>query len=101
MGCLPASGCEDQVRTSATGGRGVSSFPGSGPDGFESSHRGSGVPRRRGRTGHQMADLGIRLEAKMTQSLVMTPRLQQAIKLLQYNHIDMVQHVQEAMLENP
>lgn len=48
-----------------------------------------------------MADLGIRLEAKMTQSLVMTPRLQQAIKLLQYNHLEMVQHVQEAMLENP
>lgn len=37
----------------------------------------------------------------MTQSLVMTPRLQQAIKLLQYNHLEMVQHVQEAMLENP
>jgi RNA polymerase sigma-54 factor len=48
-----------------------------------------------------MADLGIRLEAKMTQSLVMTPRLQQAIKLLQYNHLEMVQHVQEQMLENP
>ena len=31
----------------------------------------------------------------------MTPRLQQAIKLLQYNHIEMLQHVQEAMLENP
>src|SRR5687768_13178263 len=48
-----------------------------------------------------MADLGIRLEARMTQSLVMTPRLQQAIKLLQYNHLEMVQHVQEAILENP
>lgn len=45
--------------------------------------------------------LDLRLEAKMTQSLVMTPRLQQAIKLLQYNHMEMVQHVQEAMLENP
>lgn len=48
-----------------------------------------------------MADLGIRLEAKMSQSLVMTPRLQQAIKLLQYNHLEMVEHVQEALLENP
>jgi RNA polymerase sigma-54 factor len=48
-----------------------------------------------------MANLGIRLEAKMSQSLVMTPRLQQAIKLLQYNHMEMVQHVQEALLENP
>jgi len=45
--------------------------------------------------------LDIRLEARMTQSLVMTPRLQQAIKLLQYNHLEMVEHVQEAMLENP
>lgn len=45
--------------------------------------------------------LDLRLEAKMSQSLVMTPRLQQAIKLLQYNHLEMVQHVQEALLENP
>lgn len=45
--------------------------------------------------------LNLRLEAKMTQSLVMTPRLQQAIKLLQYNHLEMVAHVQEAILENP
>ncbi len=45
--------------------------------------------------------LDLRLEAKMTQSLVMTPRLQQAIKLLQYNHLEMVAHVQEAILENP
>ena len=43
----------------------------------------------------------INLEISQTQSLVMTPRLQQAIKLLQYNHMEMVQHVQEAMLENP
>lgn len=45
--------------------------------------------------------LDIRLEAKLSQSLVMTPRLQQAIKLLQYSHMEMVEHVQEAMLENP
>lgn len=45
--------------------------------------------------------LDLRLEAKLSQSLVMTPRLQQAIKLLQYNHMEMVAHVQEAMLENP
>ena len=43
----------------------------------------------------------IGLEITQTQSLVMTPRLQQAIKLLQYNHMEMVQHVNEAMLENP
>jgi RNA polymerase sigma-54 factor len=45
--------------------------------------------------------LDLRLDTKMSQSLVMTPRLQQAIKLLQYNHLEMVDHIQEAMLENP
>lgn len=45
--------------------------------------------------------LDLRLDQKMTQSLVMTPRLQQAIKLLQYNHQEMVQHVKEQILENP
>ena len=45
--------------------------------------------------------LDLRLDQKMTQSLVMTPRLQQAIKLLQYNHQEMVSHVEEALLENP
>ncbi len=45
--------------------------------------------------------LDLRLDQKMTQSLVMTPRLQQAIKLLQYNHQEMVAHVEEALLENP
>ncbi len=43
----------------------------------------------------------LRLEQKLSQSLVMTPRLQQAIKLLQYNAVELVNHVQEAMLENP
>ncbi|MBT3222283.1 MAG: RNA polymerase factor sigma-54 [Proteobacteria bacterium] len=37
----------------------------------------------------------------MSQTLVMTPRLQQAIKLLQYNHLEMVDHIQEQILENP
>ncbi|MBX2803811.1 MAG: RNA polymerase factor sigma-54 [Myxococcales bacterium] len=43
----------------------------------------------------------ISLETRITQNMVMTPRLQQAIKLLQLNHMEMMQHVQEAMLENP
>jgi len=45
--------------------------------------------------------LDLRLDQKMSQSLVMTPRLQQAIKLLQYNHMEMVSHVQDQLLENP
>ena len=45
--------------------------------------------------------LDLRLEVKLTQGLVMTPRLQQAIKLLQLNTLELAQHVQEALLENP
>ncbi len=44
---------------------------------------------------------GVDLVTTMTHGLVMTPRLQQAIKLLQYNHMEMLAHVEEAMLENP
>jgi len=43
----------------------------------------------------------LRIDLKQSQTLVMTPRLQQAIKLLQYNHQELVTHIQEAMLENP
>ncbi len=46
-------------------------------------------------------DFRISIDMRQSQNLVMTPRLQQAIKLLQYNHMEMLQHVQEAMLENP
>jgi RNA polymerase sigma-54 factor len=45
--------------------------------------------------------LNFRLEQKMSQSLVMTPRLQQAIKLLQYNTQELCDHIQEALNENP
>jgi RNA polymerase sigma-54 factor len=45
--------------------------------------------------------LDLRLDYKMTQTVVMTPRLQQAIKLLQYNRQEMIDHIQEAVLENP
>lgn len=45
--------------------------------------------------------LDLRLDAKMTQSLVMSPRMQQAIKILQLNHMEMVTAISEAVLENP
>lgn len=45
--------------------------------------------------------LDLRLDAKMTQSLVMSPRMQQAIKILQLNHMEMVSAITEAVLENP
>ena len=38
---------------------------------------------------------------KLSQQLVMTPQLQQAIKLLQLSRVVLEQHVQEQMLENP
>jgi RNA polymerase sigma-54 factor len=41
------------------------------------------------------------LKIKQKQSLVMTPQLQQAIKLLQLNNLELAQHLQEQVDENP
>ncbi|HRE88986.1 MAG TPA: RNA polymerase sigma-54 factor, partial [Myxococcota bacterium] len=38
---------------------------------------------------------------KMSQQLVMTPQLQQAIKLLQLSRIELEEQVQQELLENP
>ena len=38
---------------------------------------------------------------KQTQQLVMTPQLQQAIRLLQLSRLELVEMVQQEMLENP
>ena len=43
----------------------------------------------------------MRQELKLTQQLVMTPQLQQAIKLLQLSRMELVELVREEMLENP
>ncbi len=43
----------------------------------------------------------MRLNLKLSQSLVMTPQLQQAIKLLQLSRVELVELVREEMLENP
>ena len=45
--------------------------------------------------------LDLRLQQKMMQQLVMTPQLQQAIKLLQLSHMEMAQALQKEMEENP
>lgn len=45
--------------------------------------------------------LEMRLELKLAQKLVMTPQLQQAIRLLQLSRLEMSQLVQQEMLENP
>jgi len=45
--------------------------------------------------------LEMKVALKMTQQLVMTPQLQQAIKLLQLNHIELSNEISEQMVENP
>ena len=45
--------------------------------------------------------LEIKQQLRQTQQLVMTPQLQQAIKLLQFNHLEMVTAVEQEMVENP
>ena len=45
--------------------------------------------------------LQIRQTLRQTQQLVMTPQLQQAIKLLQYNHLEMVDVLEHELKENP
>ncbi|MGP1273996.1 MAG: RNA polymerase factor sigma-54 [Caulobacterales bacterium] len=48
-----------------------------------------------------MAKLGQRLEARQGQGLVMTPQLQQAIKLLQLNNMELAEFVEEELERNP
>lgn len=43
----------------------------------------------------------IKQQLRMTQQLVMTPQLQQAIKLLQMSRMELTELVQEELLENP
>jgi RNA polymerase sigma-54 factor len=43
----------------------------------------------------------LRLSLRAEQRLVLTPSLQQAIKLLQYSRQELVQYVQQELLENP
>ena len=45
--------------------------------------------------------LGQQLKIKQNQSLIMTPQLQQAIKLLQLSNIELSEFIDKAQLENP
>lgn len=45
--------------------------------------------------------LELRQQIKLSQQLVMTPQLQQAIKLLQLSRLELVETVQRELLENP
>ena len=42
-----------------------------------------------------------RLDLRTVQSLVMTPQLQQAIKLLQLNNIELAEYVEQELEQNP
>ncbi len=48
-----------------------------------------------------MADMGPRLDIRQSQSLVMTPQLQQAIKLLQMSHTELAGFVESELEQNP
>jgi len=45
--------------------------------------------------------LELRLQLKLSQQLVMTPQLQQAIKLLQLSRLELVNAMQQELMENP
>ncbi len=45
--------------------------------------------------------LNLGLQVKQTQGLVLTPQLQQAIKLLQYSHVELQELVQRELADNP
>lgn len=45
--------------------------------------------------------LELRQQLKLSQQLVMTPQLQQAIKLLQLSRFELAETIQQEMLENP
>ena len=48
-----------------------------------------------------MNDMSQRLDLKQSQNLVMTPQLQQAIKLLQLNNVEISEMVEEELEKNP
>lgn len=48
-----------------------------------------------------MNDMSQRFDLKQSQSLVMTPQLQQAIKLLQLNNLEIAELVEEEIAQNP
>jgi len=45
--------------------------------------------------------LDTRLSLKLTQKLIMTPQLQQAIKLLQLSKLELIQSIHQELMENP
>src|SRR3954468_11444208 len=62
--------------------------------------RPNGATRKSGERGAHMS-IEIKQHLKLSQQLVMTPQLQQAIKLLQLSRMELVDMVRDEMLENP
>lgn len=50
---------------------------------------------------HYGLSLKLQVSARLEQKLVITPQLQQAIKLLQLNHVELAEHLEQELLENP
>ncbi|AEP08505.1 RNA polymerase factor sigma-54 [Micavibrio aeruginosavorus] len=48
-----------------------------------------------------MSNVSQRLDLRQSQNLVMTPQLQQAIKLLQMNNIELAEYIEEELEKNP
>ncbi|MDX2471469.1 MAG: RNA polymerase sigma-54 factor, partial [SAR324 cluster bacterium] len=48
-----------------------------------------------------MVGMRMGLEMKMGQQLIMTPQLQQAIKLLQLSRVELEELIDQALIENP
>jgi RNA polymerase sigma-54 factor len=48
-----------------------------------------------------MVGIELRQQLRLSQSLVMTPQLQLAIKLLQLSRLELQEHVQQELMENP
>src|ERR1700744_2274033 len=59
------------------------------------------ISARNSRCKGTMAGVGQRLEIRQAQSLVMTPQLQQAIKLLQLSNLELAEYCEQELERNP
>src|SRR6201747_2547242 len=48
-----------------------------------------------------MSNISQRLDLRQSQNLVMTPQLQQAIKLLQLSNVELAEYIESELAQNP
>jgi RNA polymerase sigma-54 factor len=48
-----------------------------------------------------MSNITQRLDLRQSQNLVMTPQLQQAIKLLQLSNVELAEYIESEIAQNP